>query len=119
MLGNTADLWHGLKARIRASFEPLAEDWGFAGRKWGWSLRLKHKKRAVLYMTPSNGFFYVGFALGQKAADAAHESDLPTVVLDTIESAPKYAEGRGVRLEVASEQDVDSVVKLATIKMRA
>ena len=117
VLGAAAGLWDELISRVRSRFDPLAEDWGFSGKKWGWGLRLKHKKRAVLYMTPCHGFFYAGFALGQKAVDAAHGSDLPPSVLDVIDSAPKYAEGRGVRLEVRSEHDVRSVLLLADIKM--
>ena len=116
-LGQTAGLWAKLISNIGARFGPLAEDWVFSGKKWGWALRLKHKKRAVLYMTPSEGFFYAGFAFGQKAVDAAHESDLSATILEVIDSAQKYAEGRAVRLEVRSEDDVRSVVQLADIKM--
>jgi len=119
VLGQAAELWDQLIASVRSRFRPLTEDWCFSGKKWGWALRLKHKRRAVLYMTPSDGFFYAGFALGQKAVDAAHESDLPSSVLDAIASSPKYAEGRGVRLEVRCGDDVQNVERLADIKMRS
>ncbi len=117
VLGQAAQLWDQLISSVRSRFDPLEEEWGFSGKKWGWALRLKHKKRAVLYLTPSDGFFYAGFALGQKAVDAAHESDLPPSVLDIIDSSQKFAEGRGVRLEVRSDVDVRSVSQLADIKM--
>jgi hypothetical protein len=117
VLGSAAGLWKQLISSIGSRFDPLAEDWGFSGKKWGWALRLKHKTRAVLYMTPAEDFFYAGLALGQKAIDAAHETDLPKAVLDIIDSSQKYAEGRAVRLEVRSEEDVESVVQLASIKM--
>lgn len=38
-------------------------------------------------------------------------------VLRIIDSAKKYAEGRGARLEVRSAEDVCNVEKLAIIKM--
>ena len=117
VLGQAAQLWDQLISNVRCRFDPLAEEWGFSGKKWGWALRLKHKKRAVLYLTPSDGFFYAGFALGQKAVDAAHDSDLPPSVLDIIDNSQKFAEGRGVRLEVRSDVDVRSVYQLADIKM--
>jgi hypothetical protein len=47
----------------------------------------------------------------------AHDSDLPATVLTVIDSATKYAEGRGVRLEVRKAQDVRVIEKLAVIKM--
>ena len=117
MLLGTADHWNAIKDQIASLYEPLAVDWGFAGKKWGWSLRLKHKKRAVLYMTPSTGFFYVGFALGEKAVSAARQSELPQSLLDVIEGSQKYAEGRAVRIEVRTSRDLGNAVRLATIKM--
>jgi len=80
-------------------------------------MRLKHKQRAVLYMTPCEAYFLASFALGEKAVNAAHESDLPNSVLEVIDSARKYAEGRGVRLECRTHKDIRNVEKLAAIKM--
>jgi len=116
-LAGAADLWTDLRKQVASQYDRLAEDWVFSGKNWGWSLRLKHKKRAVLYMTPSTGFFYAGLALGEKAVAAANTSDLPPNLLEIIDGSPKYAEGRGVRLEVRSAADLDNVVKLAAIKM--
>jgi hypothetical protein len=48
---------------------------------------------------------------------AARESGLPAPVLAVIDGAKKYAEGRGVRLEVRSAEDVHNIEKLAVIKM--
>ena len=117
VLGQATHLWDQLISNIRSRFDPLVEEWGFAGKKWCWALRLKNKKRAVLYLTPADGFFYAGFALGQKAVDTAHDSNLPPTVLDSIDNSQKFAEGRGVRLEIRSEVDVRSVTQLADIKM--
>lgn len=117
VLADTSRLWIDLKDLIASRFDPLAEEWTFSGKKWGWSLRLKHKKRAILYMTPSTGFFFVGFALGEKAVAAAHDSDLPPGLLEIIDQAKKYAEGRAVRFEVRSSEDLDNVVSIAAIKM--
>ena len=116
-LADVSHLWVDLRDQVASKYDPLAEDWVFSGNKWGWSLRLKHKKRAVLYMTPSTGFFYAGFALGEKAVAAANTSDLPRSLLEIINSSQKYAEGRGVRLEVWSAADLENVIKLAAIKM--
>jgi hypothetical protein len=68
-------------------------------------------------MTPSSGFFYVGFALGEKAVAAAHKSDLSQSLLETIDNSQKYAEGRAVRLEVRSATDLDNVINVAAVKM--
>ena len=74
-------------------------------------------KRTVLYLTPSDGYFYVGFAYGEKAATAAMESDLPASVKELIDGAKKFAEGRAIRMEVRGPKEIESVKQMATIKM--
>jgi len=117
VLGASQDLWDELESQMKTRFHPLSVNWGYSGKKWGWSLRLKQKARTVLYMTPRRGHFVVGFALGQKAVDAAHESDLPQATLDMIDASQKYAEGRAVRIEVRTAEDLLSAARIATIKM--
>jgi hypothetical protein len=117
VLGRTAVHWSALRKHIASEYAPLDEAWNFAGANWGWSLRLKQKKRTVLYMTPCKGHFMVGFVLGEKAVKAARQSALSAKTLALIEEAKKYAEGRGVRIEVRSKKDRDDVEKLAAIKM--
>jgi hypothetical protein len=116
-LGKTLAHWKQLRELIEARFAPLSQDWGFSSKSTGWGLRLKQEKRTVLYMTPREGHFLASFALGEKAVKAAHESALPASILEVIDSAPKYAEGRGVRLVVKSARDVRNVERLAVIKM--
>lgn len=105
--------WNELKKLIAAKYAASPE-WVFST---GWGLRLKTEKRVVLYMTPCKGYFLASFALGEKAVKAAHETDLPASVLAVIDSARKYAEGRGVRLEVRTAEDVRNIEKLAVVKM--
>jgi len=116
-LGRTSPHWDSLRAHVAAEYAPLDETWNFAGANWGWSLRLKQKKRTVLYMTPCKGHFLVGFALGEKAVKAAHDSALPDSILTIIDEARKYAEGRGVRIKVTSKKTLEGTKRLAAVKM--
>ena len=109
--------WNELKRLIALRFKPLSMEWGYTSKTTGWGMRLKNKDRTILYMTPCEGHFLASFALGEKAVKAAHEDDLPVSVLNVIDNARKYAEGRGVRLEVRNGRDVRNVEKLAAIKM--
>ena len=117
VLGRTAALWFQLKTDLAAEFTPLDEKWTYSGKPYGWSLRLKQKKRTVVYLVPQAGCFLAAFALGEKACLAAQESGLPASILETIERAPRYAEGRAVRLEVRTRKDLVCIKKLAAIKM--
>ena len=117
VLGASARLWSELVSHVAENHAPVTERWSFSGAKFGWSLRLKRRERVVLYMTPQTGAFTVGIVLGEKAVKAARESGLPASILERIDSAPRYAEGRGIRLTVATPEDVAAVQKLAAAKM--
>lgn len=67
-------------------------------------------------MTPCEGYFLASFALGEKACSAGRNAGLQPSVVEQINSAPKYAEGRGVRIPVRTKVDVDDVLKLAAAK---
>ena len=116
MLGGTYSLWHDLKDRIISRFAPLTEEWGFTSKTTGWGFRLKQEKRVLIYMTPCGGYFLASFVLGERAVKAAHDAKLPATVLKVIDEARKYAEGRGVRLEVRTARDVSNVEMVAAIK---
>lgn len=117
-LGRTSASWMRLKDGLHAAHGPLTDEWGFPGKAYGWSLRIKdRKKRAIVHMTPCRGHFLASFALGEKACAEAHERGLPAPVLAAIDAAPRYAEGRGVRMPVRSRKDVERVEALIEIKL--
>jgi len=96
---------------------PLQEEWAFAGAKFGWSQRLKRGKRVIIYLTPCKAHFLASFALGEKACAAARDADLPVRIQSLLADAPKYAEGRGVRIPVRTERDTKAIRILAAIKL--
>lgn len=104
-------------AALAGQHPPLSEIWKYGGKQWGWALQLKQRKRTVVWLTPCRGYFMAGFALGEKAVEAAHRTGLEPSVLAVIDGAKKYAEGRAVRLEVRTKKDVAVVEKLAAVKM--
>lgn len=113
-LGPSKALWDDLMARVAAAYAPVTEAWGFYK---AWSLRLKRKDRTILYLLPRDGLFLCAFVFGAKATEEARKSRLPKAVLKTIDEAPVYAEGRGFRLEVRTARDVETMKRLAAIKM--
>jgi hypothetical protein len=68
-------------------------------------------------MTPCKGHFLVGFVLGDKAVQAAYDSNLPDSVLAIIREARKYAEGKAIRIEIRNKKDLAMAKKLTAIKM--
>jgi len=113
-LGPLKKLWDDLVGHLVETYPPASEDWTFYK---SWSLRLKHKKRTILYLLPRDRMFLVAFVFGGPATETARQSRLPKAVLKAIDEAPVYPEGRGFRLEVRTDRDLETMKRLAAIKM--
>jgi len=115
-LGARATYWDELK---RHAPGPVVEDWKHYGKTIGWTLKLLHGKRNLLFLTAHRGSFTVSFVLGDKAVAAAQRSDLPPKVIDELVTARKYAEGRGIRIAVTSRRALEQAKALLDIKLGA
>ena len=116
VLGRAYPSWDKLLAAIRKHISPIAEVWAYTSTSNGWGLRLRHRDRVILYMTPQQTQFLVSFVLGEKAVAAVQASRLPAAIQDAVAAAPRYAEGRGVRFIVTSVRQIPGLVGLAQIK---
>ena len=112
-LGAARALWDELLTELAL---PIQE-WNSYSPKAGWAMKVKLKKRTILYLSPCHDSFRVSFILGDKAMEAARQLKLPKAVLKIIDEAPRYPEGTGVRLEIAARKDLAAVKKLAEVKL--
>lgn len=115
-LGSTAVLWSRLVDWF-AEQGVTDQEWNSYSPKAGWALRLKVKKRNIVYLAPCAGCFRVAFVLGDRAVAAARQSDLPKSALNPLDEAPRYAEGTGFRLMVKAPKDLAAIRKLVLIKL--
>jgi hypothetical protein len=112
-LGRARVLWDELLAALALP----VQEWHSYSPKAGWSLKLKLKKRTIVYLAPCVGRFRVAFTLGAKAIEATHRVRLSKTVRKIISEAPKYPEGTGVRMEITGRKDLAAVKKLAAVKL--
>ncbi|MGA3079821.1 MAG: DUF3788 domain-containing protein [Terracidiphilus sp.] len=115
-LGPSAELWKQLIDWF-AGQQVTTQVWQSVSPKYGWALRLKLKKRTIVYLGPCNGCFRVSFVLGDRAVAAAREGGLSKSTLKILDEAPRYAEGTGLRLMVKAPKDLAAIRKLALIKL--
>jgi hypothetical protein len=116
-LGPAKGSWDRLLADLAAELGADVHEWKSYSPKAGWSLRVLRKKRTIVWLSPGNGCFEVVFILGGRAMEAARAAKLPKSVLQALETAPKYAEGTGVRLTVSSPRNLAVLKQLAAIKV--
>ena len=112
-LGAARALWDELITELAL---PIQE-WNSYSPKAGWFVKLKLKKRTIVYLSPRRGNFQVSFILGPKAVEAARQAKLSKTLMKIIDEAPRYPEGTGVRLEIKARRDLAAVKKLAAIKL--
>jgi Protein of unknown function (DUF3788) len=117
-LGPMATLWKEFVDWMADNLGVSTQEWkGVVVKKYGWSLRLKLKKRTIVHLGPCIGCFRVAFALGDNAVAAAKQARLPKKILQALAEAPRYPEGTGLRLVVNKASDLAPIRKLAQIKL--
>ncbi len=116
-LSDCAVPWHQLIDWLVTAQGIDEQEWKSLAPKYGWSLRMKFKKRTVVYLGPCKHCFRASFVLGAKAVTAAQQAALPKNVLTAIDEAQHYTEGTGVQLIVHRASDLAAIRKLVEIKL--
>lgn len=110
-------VWSEIEAYVLHQYPRAVCEWNFPGIKYGWSYRLKDKKRAIIYLLPADGFFNVAFVFGQKASTHILGSTVADSIKTELQQARVYAEGRGIRLEVRDASFLEDVKQLVNVKL--
>ncbi len=116
VLGRAKRHWDRLIAQARAG-GAAGLQWKFYASKSGWTLVAPGKRHNLLYLTPQKQRFLVAFAFNEQATQAALASDLPAEVIEAVRAAPVYAEGRAVRMLVATARQAESAGRLLACKL--
>lgn len=116
-LGTTYPLWRRIEELVLVKYPQGLKEWNYPGKKYGWSFRIKDKRRAILYLLPRHDFFKVGFVFGDKAVAAIQQSSVADRIKSEIEQAKKYAEGRGIRIDILNESPLADIEQLIDIKL--
>ena len=116
-LGPAKLVWDDLLADLAAKHDVTVQEWTTYSLKAGWSLRLKRRKRTIVWMAPCEGCFRVAFILGDKALMAARRSGLSARTLRALDGGERYPEGTGIRLLIKGPRDIPTVKELAVVKL--
>ena len=116
-LGKSYDLWQDIINLVYLKYPNAVSEWNFPGQKYGWSFKIKDKKRAIIYLLPGDKRFMVAFNFGQKAFEKIMDSNISEEIKHSLESAKVYAEGRGIRIEVKNQKPLKDISQLVDIKL--
>ncbi|HNZ43354.1 MAG TPA: DUF3788 domain-containing protein [Bacteroidales bacterium] len=110
--------WNQLRAFVIKHYPSAMEEWKHSGKNYGWGFRLKDKKRAIIYLTPADGYFLFSVVFGEKATQEALQSTISDELKEIISTAKVYAEGRGIRIEVKSANLIGDLQQMILIKLK-
>ena len=116
-LGATYTLWHQIQDFVLDQYPEGIKEWNYPGKKYGYSFRIKDKKRAILYFLPRINYFKVAFVFGQKATDIIMKSNIAPEIKNELSLARKYAEGRGLSITVKNDLNLPDIKRLVEIKL--
>ncbi|MFN8208918.1 MAG: DUF3788 domain-containing protein [Bacteroidales bacterium] len=116
-LAASFELWELVRAYVLNKYPAGLEEWNFPGIKYGWSYRIKDKKRAIIYLLPRENYFMVAFVFGDKAVAEVQKSGIAQAIKTELTNARKYAEGRGIRIPVKNTEILQDIYRLVDIKI--
>ncbi len=116
-IGNLFTDWMTIRDFTFEKYLLAMEEWFVSVKKFGWSYRIKDKKRAIIYLSPKTGFFIVSIVFGQKATDQILSSDISDFIKTELMNSKVYMEGRVVRIDMTDNKYLNDVKKLIEIKI--
>jgi len=117
VLGEKYELWMEIRDRVLHLYPEGDESWNFPGKKYGWSFRIRDKKRAIIYLLPRDHAFMAAFVFGGKATEAIMGSEVSQQIKSDLKAAKVYAEGRGIRIPVRDHSSLNDIYQLIEIKL--
>ena len=106
-----------IKNHIIKKYGTITEEWKFYGQKYGWQLKHLLKKRNLFFIIPYLSYFRIVFIFGDRAVEKIEKSDISGDLKEAVLNARKYAEGRGLSIDVKDGTSIEDIKKLIEIKI--
>jgi hypothetical protein len=117
MIGTMLPVWNELVVFLRANFL-VEEDFKFMyGKNYGWALRFRVNGKFLTSLFPTKGGFTVQVNLTPQAVEQAIKMDIHPGILEVINNAHPYPEGRWCFIPVWTPQALEDIKQL--IRLRA
>lgn len=116
-LGPTYLYLEELIAFLTEKLGQVQPDWKFYSPKYGWTMKILHKKRNLCFISPRKNSFTLGFVFGDKAVAKIEKSSIPMDVIEQLVNARKYMEGRGIQFEIHDGSEIETLKKLFEYKI--
>lgn len=117
-LGSNYAHLQAIRQFIAEEIGDTSEEWKYYGKKLGWTLKKFYRKRNLFFIGMYKGYFKIAFVFGERAAKNVFDSGIAAELKKEFSEARKYAEGRGISINVENDIYLDDIKELIRIKVR-
>ena len=119
LIGKNKKYWQKILKQMLDTYKDVTWSWNWYNDGKQWLFKLVQKKKTIFWAAIiTTGQFRITFYFGDKAEPLIYGSGLPQKVKENFKTARRYGAIRPATLLVQSDEDVDTVLKLAEIKMK-
>lgn len=119
LIGGKKVFWQKILKHILENNKDISWTWNYYNDGKQWLFKLVQKKKTIFWAAIlATGEFRITFYFADKAEPLIYGSDLPQDVKENFKTAKKYGLIRPATQLINSETDVESVLKLAEIKIK-
>jgi len=112
-------LWEQLIQSVRRQYA-VSEDFKFLyGKSYGWARRFKVKGQLLVSLFPTQGGFTAQVNLGTDEVEKALGMKMSGNIVQAIERATPFAEGRWLFIQVENQDDLQDVLRLVELRAQA
>ena len=109
--------WNEIESFTFQVYQKAEPEWKYTGKNFGWSRRIKDKKRVIVYLLPREKYFKTALVYGEKAYQEVMNSPVNDSIKHELTSAKAYADGRGIRIDIRTAEDLIDIKELIRIKI--
>ena len=119
LIGEKKKYWQKIIRHLVENYKDISWSWNWYNDGKQWLFKLVQKRKTIFWAAVLvTCDFRVTFYFGDKAEPILYGSDLPENVKENFKTAKKYGAIRPVTILVTSDKDMETVLKLAEIKVK-
>jgi hypothetical protein len=118
ILGEKSELWENIMKHTAEDYKDISGTWNYYNDGKQWLFKMVQKKKTIFWAGILQDTFRITFYFGDKAEPIIENSDLPQSIKDGFRTAKKYGAIRPISIKVIEHSDLDSVLKLISIKSK-
>jgi hypothetical protein len=116
--GDKMKYWKDLMEYVHDNYTGASGDWNYYNDGKQWIFKMTWKKKTIFWIVLVKESFRVTFYFGDKAEEQIFSSEIPQKLKDDFKNGKRYGKIRAISLEINDMPDIESVKKIAEIKVR-